>query len=148
MGTRIDKALEFVRRNGPWVQKQLTGIAAGEPERRALSDLFAAIDVPEARRHLTRRIGRLARDGGFTYNRVSNRSQKTRCGSCSRDNNISLNVKLAALPADLADYVILHELVHTRVRNHGKDFWAEMDRHVGNSMALDRRLRGYGPGLW
>jgi predicted metal-dependent hydrolase len=78
---------------------------------------------------------------GFTCNRVTVRQQKTRWGSCSPKNTISLNVKLALLPAELSDYVILHELVHTRVHNHSKKFWAELDKYVPNSKAMAKRLR-------
>jgi predicted metal-dependent hydrolase len=39
------------------------------------------------------------------------------------------------------DYVILHELVHTRYKNHGKDFWAELDRFVPNSKKRAAQLR-------
>jgi hypothetical protein len=41
------------------------------------------------------------------------------------------------------DYAILHELVHTRVMNHGKRFWEELDRLVGDAKELDRELRKY-----
>ena len=44
-----------------------------------------------------------------------------------RSGRIQLNAFLAVVPPDLADYVILHELVHTRVRGHGRAFWAELD---------------------
>jgi hypothetical protein len=146
-GVAFDKALEFVRRKRSWIQKHLAGIAANEPGREAMANLSAAIDRAEAKRSLTARLGRLAREHGFTYRRVSIRRQKTRWGSCSQDNNISLNVKLVLLPDDLADYVMLHELVHTRVHNHGKGFWAELDKHVGSGKALAARLRKYGLGL-
>jgi predicted metal-dependent hydrolase len=78
---------------------------------------------------------------------VSVRSQRTRWGSCSRNGNISLNLRLVLLPEDLADYVILHELVHTRIPNHGRGFWEELGRHVGNGKAFASRLREYGYGL-
>jgi predicted metal-dependent hydrolase len=78
---------------------------------------------------------------GFTCNRVTVRQQKTRWGSCSPKNTISLNIKLALVPDELADYVILHELVHTRIHNHSKKFWAELDKYVPNSKAMAKRLR-------
>ncbi|MFC2065463.1 M48 family metallopeptidase [Chloroflexota bacterium] len=53
----------------------------------------------------------------FTYNRVTIRNQKTRWGSCSHKNNISLNMKLVLLPEDLVGYVILYELVHTKIHS-------------------------------
>ena len=56
-------------------------------------------------------------------------------------NNISLNIKLVLLPENLLDYVILHELVHTRIHNHSKKFWAELDKYVVDSKAMAKRLR-------
>jgi len=92
---------------------------------------------------LRERIDHLARKHGFSFNRVSIRNQKTRWGSCSVNNNISLNEKLARLPDRLIDFVLLHELVHTRVKNHGKDFWRELGKYVDDVEALRREFRQY-----
>jgi hypothetical protein len=47
------------------------------------------------------------------------------------------------LPQELMDYVILHELAHTRIKNHGREFWKMLDAMIGGAKKLDRRLRGY-----
>jgi len=96
---------------------------------------------------LTGRLKYLAKKHRFTYNRVSIRNQRTRWGSCSSKNNINLNIKLAKLPAELIDYVILHEFVHTRVKDHSNDFWAELNRLVVDEKRMASRLREYGVGL-
>ena len=140
----LKQALEFVNLKKYWIKKHLVIITRHETESRALAELSATIDRAKARRHLTGSLKRLAKEHGFTFNRVSIRSQKTRWGSCSRNNNISLNVKLVLLPEDLVDYVILHELVHTWIHNHSKSFWEELDRYVRNSKAFASRLRKYG----
>ena len=143
----FNKALEFVHLKKPWIKKHLAIIARRETEGSSLAELSETIDRAKARRHLIDRLNKLAKAHGFTFNRVSLRSQKTRWGSCSHKNNISLNVKLVLLPEDLVDYVILHELVHTRIHNHSKRFWEELDRYVGNSKAFASRLRKYGYSL-
>ncbi|MFC1974678.1 M48 family metallopeptidase [Chloroflexota bacterium] len=143
----FNKALEFVHLKRPWIERHLVIITRQDNESRALAELSATIDRAKARKHITGRLNSLAKAHGFTFNRVSIRSQRTRWGSCSRDNNISLNVKLVLLPEDMVDYVILHELVHTRIRNHSRSFWEELDRHVGNSKAFASRLRKYGYSL-
>jgi predicted metal-dependent hydrolase len=55
-----------------------------------------------------------------------------------------LNVKLVLLPERLIDYVLLHELLHTRIKNHGPGFWTELDRLTGDAKGLARNLRSYG----
>ena len=143
----FSKALEFVHLKKPWIEKHLATITRHETESGALAEPSATIDRAKAGRCLAGRLNRLAEAHGFTFSRVSVRSQKTRWGSCSRNNNVSLNAKLVLLPEDLVDYVILHELVHTRIRDHSKSFWEELDRHVGNSKAFASRLRKYGYSL-
>ncbi|MFH0884607.1 MAG: M48 family metallopeptidase, partial [Candidatus Micrarchaeota archaeon] len=56
--------------------------------------------------------------------RVSIRDNSSRWGSCSRDGSISLNMRLLFMPEAILDYVIVHELAHTRYRGHGPRFWA------------------------
>lgn len=143
----FNKALEFVHLKKFWIKKHLAIITRHESESGVPAELAATIDRAKARRYLTGRLNRLAKAHGFIFNRVSIRSQKTRWGSCSQNNNISLNVKLVLLPKDLADYVILHELVHTRIHNHSRNFWEELDRYAGSSKAFASRLRKYGYSL-
>ena len=101
------------------------------------------IDKEEAREKLGKRLSELAKKFDFKYNKLSIRSQKTRWGSCSSKNNISLNMKLLHLPDKLIDYILLHELVHTRVKNHSQDFWNELESVVPNSHSVDKELREY-----
>ncbi len=140
------QALEFVNLKKPWIQKHLARIKQMESQRQALSS-SVIIDKVQAKNKLTSRLKQLAQEYGFTYNRVTIRSQKTRWGSCSRKNNINLNMKMVLLPDELVDYVILHELVHTRIHDHSKRFWGELGKYVGDGKALAKRLRGYGLGL-
>ena len=142
-----DKAIEFLHLKKRWIQKHLTSMKFHETESRKLADLSAKIDRVSAKRHLIGRINWLATNHGFTFNRVTIRNQRTRWGSCSRSNNISLNIKLLLLPQELIDYVILHELVHTRISNHGKSFWSELDKYVGNGKRFAARLKKYDLGV-
>jgi predicted metal-dependent hydrolase len=113
-------------------------------ERRAVElETTRPIDCQKARRRLVSRLDELSQVHGYTYNRVFIRNQKTRWGSCSAKNNISLNLQLARLPVELMDYVILHELVHTRIKNHSQAFWDQLNGLVGEAKQLDRRLNEY-----
>jgi predicted metal-dependent hydrolase len=137
----LAQAEDFVLLKRDWIIKQLDRLRRNEAEFEARSGSRTLIADGEAKAHLKKRVADLAAMYGFGFNRVYIRNQKTRWGSCSGKNNISLNIRLARLPDMLRDYVILHELLHTRIRNHGKIFWRELDRYVGNSRGLRDRLR-------
>lgn len=80
--------------------------------------------------------------------RVQFREMYRKWGSCSSKGNISLNSALLHVPRELAEYVILHELVHLLIFNHGKEFKALMSDHMpdwkAREKALDQYLAGGG----
>jgi hypothetical protein len=139
--TSFKKALAFVRVKKQWIEKQITRTEHIENQNRALANYLSSIDKANAEKRLITRLNHLAEKHGFTYGKVSIRNQTTRWGSCSHKNNVSLNMKLVLLPEELIDYVILHELVHIRIHSHDEKFWAELDKYVGNSKIMAKRLR-------
>ncbi|CAB1083871.1 hypothetical protein D1AOALGA4SA_11405 [Olavius algarvensis Delta 1 endosymbiont] len=141
-GVSFESALKFARSKAGWINKHRVKMAQLELKARDLSRV-QPIDRTAARKVLVNRLDYLAGKYGFTYNRVFIRNQKTRWGSCSTKNNINLNVNLVRLPAELIDYTILHELVHTRVKNHSSNFWDQMDRLLGDAKKVDKKLRAY-----
>ena len=85
----------------------------------------------EALDHLPGRVSELAQEHGYSYTGLKVRKMKTRWGSCTARKSINLNTWLMMIPELLSDYVILHELAHTRFPDHGKKFWKELDRTTG-----------------
>ncbi len=77
--------------------------------------------------------------------RVRMRTMTSRWGSCSSKGNINLNRALCFLPPHLAEYVVLHELVHLRVFNHSKAFKDVMTQYMPDWKARERELRGFHP---
>ena len=135
----LKNAQKFVESRLDWIKTNKQSMNVQLEKKKNLPE----IDRKVARKILCRRIGDLAQLHNFVYNRVSIRKQKTRWGSCSTKNNINLNANLLHLPPELMDYVLLHELVHTRVKNHSKDFWDELETVVPNARQVDRRLKDY-----
>lgn len=140
------EAIGAAREKAQWLAKQLQRSARLEKEADAFNRQ-PPINRAVARNVIVDRLDELARRHGFSYNKVYVRNQKTRWGSCSTENNINLNVNLIRLPAELRDYTILHELVHTRIKDHGPRFWEELGRYVKRPHELDKRLDRYGPML-
>ena len=95
----------------------------------------------EAKEYLPLRVKVLAAKHKFEYKKVAIKNAKTRWGSCSFDNSINLSLHLMRLPDHLVDYVILHELVHTKIKNHSRDFWQLLDIVSGNAKKLDREVK-------
>lgn len=85
----------------------------------------------EAERLLPSRLRVWAEKYHFVYAGVKIRDLKSRWGCCNTSGNITLSLSLMLLPWHLIDYVLLHELCHTKVMNHGKDFKALMERVTG-----------------
>jgi predicted metal-dependent hydrolase len=98
----------------------------------------------EAKRILPKRLAFFAEKYQFAYSDVNIRSSKTRWGSCSSAGNISLSYFLMTLPGELIDYVLLHELCHTKEMNHSNRFWKLMDSVTDNkSKKLRAELKKY-----
>ena len=90
------------------------------------------------------RLKALADRHGLPYAQVRVTTSKGRWGSCSARKHINLSCYLLLLPAHLAEYVMLHELAHTKEMNHGTGFWKLLDSLTsGKALALRRELRGY-----
>lgn len=140
------KAEEFVHTKIEWMQTHLHKIRQYEKENKLMLDAFANIDREKAKLKLTGRLKCLAEKHGLAYNKVFIRNQKTRWGSCSHKNNISLNMKIFHLPEELMDYIILHELAHTRVKDHSNRFWSELNILVEDGKGMSSKLREYGAG--
>ncbi len=77
----------------------------------------------QARKYLVTRTEELAERLHFNYKAIYIRDQKTKLGNCSDDRNISLNWRLVKAPTLVSDYIIIHELVHTKIMNHSGKFW-------------------------
>lgn len=99
----------------------------------------------EAEAWFVQRLDHFADRMGLRYRRLGLSSARTRWGSASADGSIRLNWRLIHLPAELIDYVVVHELSHLREMNHGPAFWAEVARVLPDHVALRRALRAQPP---
>ena len=143
-GVSFRQAERFVDSKMGWIAKNAAKVAEIEKRQLAASAGLEVIDREQARNVLAGRLNFLAQKYEFSYNRVFIRNQKTRWGSCSGVNNINLNVNLMRLPRELVDYVLLHELVHTKIKNHSRDFWRELDKYTGGkARELARRMKEF-----
>ena len=94
-----------------------------------------------AQQYLNERVGFWGKKMGLRVNKVTLRNQRSRWGSCSRQGNISLNIKLIHFASDVIDYVIVHELCHLQHMNHSKSFWRKVEQYLPNFRELKKVIR-------
>ncbi|MEA3498204.1 MAG: SprT family zinc-dependent metalloprotease [Campylobacterota bacterium] len=75
-------------------------------------------------------------------NKIGYRFAKGRWGSCSYENNISINYKLLQFDIKCIEYVVLHELCHIEEKNHSKKFWNLVSSYMGDYKSVEKELRG------
>lgn len=99
----------------------------------------------EAEIILPQRVRSLSILHNYPYNEVRIKKMTSRWGSCSSQKVISLSYYLMQLPWELIDYVILHELVHTRNLNHGPGFWRALEQLVSDPKTKQKIIRKHKP---
>ena len=138
------RAMEFLERKREWVIATRERLAT----KRATLPTTTRADVERLRHEAHATLPALLRDlaarHGFDYTSLRISSAHTRWGSCNARNGISLSLFVMLLPQHLREFIILHELCHTRHHNHSAAFHALLNRCVdGREQALNRELRSY-----
>ena len=101
----------------------------------------------EAKEYLPKRLNDLSDKYELPFNELFLKNIKSRWGSCSGKNNINLSIHLMRLSDHLIDYILLHELAHTKVKNHSKKYWNFLDTLTGDAKRLDKELKKFKIGL-
>ena len=128
-----------------WIEEQrrrqvprlgLEGLAVSESAGRIRArELVSALAEEEAERL------------GVAYRRIRIGGQRTLWGSCSPAGTLSFNWRLVLAPAEVLDYVVVHELCHLRVPNHSRRFWELVERRRPHWREQRDWLRKHGPEL-
>ena len=112
-------------------------LATQEDIKIALQNFYKA----KAIQKITPRVDRWSAKTKLTYAQLQFRKMSKRWGSCTGSNNIIINIDAIKLPFTLIDYLILHELCHTKVKDHSKAYWAELSKHEPKWKELDSSVK-------
>lgn len=93
------------------------------------------------RQYIEKRLTEICAKFGFTYLSISISSARTNWGSCSLKNRLHFTYKLALCPIEVIDYVIKHELTHTKVKNHSNAFYTELENICPDYKECERWLK-------
>ncbi len=152
-----EKIYDFINEKQGWINKKLHEIDKinaqnsdilakkyvlingniAQYDKNYLKTLYIASD------YLIKRTNYLANELGFNLNGVKIKKYKSRWGSCDKNKVITLNVMLMALDNSLIDYVIIHELCHTKYFNHQKEFHNLLNSILKNAKNLKKQINKY-----
>ena len=142
---RYDAGIRVLEARREWILAAREKFA--KRENAGLDASASNIDIEkmrlQARAELPPRLLELARLHGFKVNGVRVKHNRSNWGSCSVRGNINLNINLVRLPAELRDYVLLHELCHLRHMNHGREFHALLESVCPGHLELRRKLKNW-----
>lgn len=139
-----EKAEQFVQEKRSWIENVLRGLRL-RPKPVCTLPKACARDYKthkdEALRIAVRRLEHFNAVYGFSWKNVAIKNTRSRWGSCSRLGNINFNYRIAFLPPDLADYLVVHELCHLGQMNHSPKFWKLVGKTIPEYPVLRRQLR-------
>lgn len=130
---------KFIQKHSAWIEKRVKKAEGNIVVRARRSDIGALKE--KAQGIAQARAEHFAGAYGVRYARIRIGSQKTRWGSCSKHGNLSFNYKIALLPGELQDYIVVHEVCHLKEMNHSKKFWSLVALKFPNHKALRKELR-------
>lgn len=97
--------------------------------------------------YVTKRVAELAPQmSSIRYGNVRYKLVRSLWGSCTQKGNLTFNKRLIHYPAEVIDYVIIHELAHLQQHNHSRAFWEIVQKHFPNHkgarLLLKKRIYG------
>lgn len=124
------EADRFVENHKDWIFSRLAEYERLKAARPVYTEEEKKSGRERAKAILNEKCRKFAACMGVTYGTVSIREQKTRWGSCSAKGNLSFNWKLALMPEEISDYLVVHELAHRIEMNHSPAFWRIVEKEI------------------
>lgn len=138
------KAIAFAESKREWIEHTRQRIAQRQAQYPTITPTEVERLRHEARAYIPTTLERLAHEHGFKYTSLRISSAHTRWGSCSGRNGISISLFVMLLPEHLREFILLHELCHTRHHNHSAAFHTLLDTLLGGKEKIYiRELKKY-----
>ena len=127
---------KFVEEKSEWIfEKMMIGGFSRK------NDRAEYLRFKEKARSLAKeRVDFFNRSYGFSVRRIAIKNNRTSWGSASQKGNLNFNYKIAKLPDDLLDYIVVHELCHLGEMNHSQRFWNLVGEKISDFKERRRKL--------
>lgn len=124
---------EILRKKSSWISQQLSRQASyGNSNRNLLAARSTNYSREEIKAIIHESVLNWSDIMCVKASNIKVSSARTRWGSCSGKNSISINWRLTLLDRQLLDYVVIHELAHIVFKNHSKSFWSLVAQYCPN----------------
>lgn len=144
LGVKDSEIYRFIDDKKEWLIKNISFMQKLDSTKVELSEAKLSLMKREAKKILPEKCDYYAKILGVSYNRITIRHQRTVWGSCSGKGNLNFNVLLMAMPDDVQNYVVIHELCHLKEMNHSPKFWELVSTVMPDYMVKRRYLKTEG----
>lgn len=134
----IEKVVSILERNKKSI---LHGLDRFQLREKIVLPAQYAVLKPQAQLKIRERVEHFNSFYQQSFNGIVIRRAKSRWGSCSKTSLLSFNYTLVALPDELIDYVVVHELCHLIEFNHSPKFWEQVSRQIPDWRERRKALR-------
>ncbi len=142
-------AAQYLLKNFDWLRRTVERQKV-KVEMPGVNTIVATPELTKALRskaaaYVPGRLKHLAALNGLGYKSVKITATRSKWGSCSSLGQICVSCYVMALPVELVDFVLLHELAHTRHMNHSKKFHDALDAMLPahNERQLNKIMKTY-----
>ncbi len=143
VGTKYSAIDILIKNKANWILKKQKELKEKLEDYDSVGDINDKQLVLNTKRILKEKLTFYSQLCCVSYNRVSVKKLSSRWGSCSSLGNLNFNQRLCLLPADLFDYVVVHELCHLKELNHGRVFWRLVESVLPDWKKRRERLKRY-----
>ncbi len=133
----INDAIDFIHSKKKWIKKHKIKIA----NKNVLKLKLSNIELENFWNDTKQKMLQLSNKHQLNFYKLIFKTLKSQWGSCSQNNTICINNILYYLPEHLQEYIMLHELTHTKIKNHSIIFWEELEKICPNSKFKRKELR-------
>ena len=132
----INDAIAFVQSKKDWIHKNKIKLA-----RKILLKMdLTSLELENFWDNSRQKMIFLANFHKLKFHKLVFKTLKSKWGSCTRNNIICINNMIYYLPEQLQEYIMLHELMHTKIKNHSNLFWQELEKICPNSKLKRKQL--------
>ena len=127
-----------------WILSKIAHMKSLPPPPAKITKQEYALLKKQAQELAEKKVKHFNEKYNFSFKRITIKNQKTRWGSCSSKGNLNFNYKIALLPEELVDYIVVHELCRLQQMNHAKKFWQLVAQTIPEYQKHHKTLRSKG----